>query len=483
MKSKMLLKLTASFAAVMLLFTLVLGGVFLALFRNHTIDLNRTTMEKKAISIADTLASFQRAGGGRGRGGKSGYGAYLYFLDELAMAEVWIVDEQLNLLTHGQGDNQTNYEALPENAGNIVTRVFAGELTYGAEFSGLLGTPSLTVGAPIKLEGKVVGAVLMHSPVSGINAAVRQGVMALTVGAGVALLMAGLAAALLSYRFTRPLDKIKTIALQLAEGDYTAKTGIVQQDEIGQLACMMDELAQRLGMAEAERAALDELRKNFVANVSHELRTPVAVLRGFVELLRDGTVSNPDEISEYYDQMLSESRHLERLVNDLLDLSRLQDEGFQLEVKDVNLCDVVRDATRAIRRTAQRKKVAIEVTCPDNDCVMMGDYGRIRQLLLILLDNAVKFSPLHGVVGVLLIEKDGFLLSVTDCGIGIPENEIMHIFDRFHKVSTPANKNGTGLGLAIAKEIAERHKAELVASSVAGKTTFSFKASVCTRCR
>lgn len=471
MKSKMLIKLAASFGAIMLLFAMVLGSVFLLLFRSHTIDLNRMTMEQKAVSIASTLSSFE-SGNGMGKGSMGGYGAYLRFLDELAAAEVWIVDAQLNIMSRGHGMHQENYEKLPENAEQIVSRVFAGERTYGEDFSGLLGVPSLTVGAPILAGGRVVGAVLLHSPVSGINAAVRQGALALIAGAGAALLLAGLAAMLLSYRLTRPLKQMKTTALQLADGNYAAQTGIVQQDEIGQLAAVLDVLAQRLQQAEMERAALDRLRDNFIANVSHELRTPVAVLRGSVELLRNGTINNPGEIADYYDHMLSESHHMERLVNDLLELSRLQDEGFQLEVDEVNLCDVIRDAARSIRRTAQSKKIAIEVSCPNEDCLVIGDYGRIRQLLLILLDNAVKFSGEHGTVELTLTKEDGNILTITDHGVGISPEDLPHIFDRFHKTSAPGNKTGSGLGLAIAKEIAMRHNAGIGVESSEAGTSF-----------
>ncbi|RDU22650.1 sensor histidine kinase [Anaerosacchariphilus polymeriproducens] len=464
MKNKILMKLVAAFAVVMLLFSIVLGSVFLILFRNHTITINRTTMEQKAVSIASTLSSFQE--------GNRGYGAYLRFLDELAMAEVWIVDEHLNISVHGHGMHSANYQKLPENAEEIVSRVFSGELTYGEEFSDLLGTNALTVGAPILDGERVIGAVLLHSPISGINAAVEQGILALIIGIGVALIFAGIAAALLSYRFTRPLAQMKTTALELADGNYVAQTGVCQQDEIGQLASVLDTLALRLQSAEAEQEKLNRLRENFVANVSHELRTPVAVLRGSLELLQDGTVNKPEEISDYYDQMLSESNHLERLVNDLLDLSRLQDEGFHLTISEVNLCDVVQDATRAIRRTALIKNITVAVEVPDTECLVMGDYDRIRQLLLILLDNAVKFSVEQGLIQVNLTKKDGFVLTVTDHGIGISPEDIPYIFDRFHKTHAKENKNGTGLGLAIANEIAKRHKASIHVESNETETTF-----------
>lgn len=470
MKSKLLFKLAISFAAVMLLFTFVLGAVFLTLFREHTIELNRFGMEETAVSIAETLSNFETGHMRRGEGG--GYGAYLRFLSELGIAEVWVVDERLHLLTCGHGNHNTNYEELPDNAEQIVTRVFSGEITYGEEFSGLLGTPSLTVGVPILNGEEVVGAVLLHSPVSGIDAAVEQGFRALAVGAAVALLFAGIAALLLSYRFTRPLERMKAAVLQLGEGNYMVQTGITKTDEIGQLAHVLDELARRLQMAEEERKSLDKLRENFVTNVSHELRTPVAVLRGSLENLREGIVNDPEEISMYYNQMLSESCHLERLVNDLLDLSRLQDDGFQLQMQEADLCDIVWDVTRSIRRTAQGKNVAVTVTCPEEECIVIVDYGRIRQLLLILLDNAVKFSEENNGIEVALSNQEQMVLTVTDHGAGIEEEELPRIFERFHKTNNTHNKAGTGLGLAIAKEIAQRHHINISAKSGQGNTCF-----------
>ena len=149
MKNRIFIKLISTFGAVMLLFSVVLGSVFITLFRSHTIEINRTAMEQKAVSIADTLSSFQQSGMG-------GYGAYMRFLDELAMAEVWIVDENLNISAQGFGKHMVTYEQLPENAEEIVSKVFSGEITYGVEFSGLLGVSALTVGAPIWVNDEVI---------------------------------------------------------------------------------------------------------------------------------------------------------------------------------------------------------------------------------------------------------------------------------------------------------------------------------------
>ena len=235
-------------------------------------------------------------------------------------------------------------------------------------------------------------------------------------------------------------------------------------------------MAEQLAAAEEQRAALDRMKQDFVANISHELRTPVAVLRGSLEVLQDGTVSEGEEVAAYYAQMLAESRHLERLVNDLLDLSRLQDGQFRLEMEEMDLCGVVRDAARAIRQSARGKAVEVSVRCPQEECLLMGDYGRVRQMLLILLDNAVKFSYPGGAVDFALTrEARGFTVEVTDHGRGIPPEELPHIFDRFWRARGGENHSGTGLGLAIARQIAKRHGAELRAESGGGRTCFTVR--------
>lgn len=473
MKNKIVWKLAACFAAVLLVFAIVLGGVYAAVFRRHTISVNRKAMESQAVSIAETLASFE--GGesfGAGRGGRGGYGAYLRFLNVLTTSEVWIVDSDHILVAPGRAQSPRN--SLPPSADEILEKVLSGQKTYGEEFSSLLDAPALTVGVPICTEKGISGAVLLHSPVSGIDEAVGRALSVLYIGAAAALVLAGGTALLLAWRFTAPLEQMKATALRLAEGDYTAKTSLHQSDEIGQLARTIDLLAEKLELAEKQRSAVDQLKQDFLANISHELRTPVAVLRGSLEVLLDGTVSEPGEVADYYRQMLAEGRHLERLVNDLLDLTRLQDAQFRLEMEEVNLCDVVRDAARSIRQPARKKNITISLNCPDEECCLSGDYGRIRQMLLIMLDNAVKFSNLGDTVDLTLKKGPGeFILQVTDWGQGIPSEELPHIFDRFWTAHHGGDRSGTGLGLAIAQQIARRHNAEIKAASGQGMTCFS----------
>jgi signal transduction histidine kinase len=296
--------------------------------------------------------------------------------------------------------------------------------------------------------------------------ATSQGIRILGLSMAAALLLSILLSAALALSFTKPLNKMEKTALRLAGGDYTAQTGVRQGDEIGALAGAIDVLSGRLEAARQESRKLERLRQDFVANVSHELRTPVTVLRGSLEALCDGVITQPEQVADYHRSMLNETMALQRLVNDLLDLSRLQNADFRIEQNELNLCDVLRDAVRSAGRIAAEKGIVIRSETDTDSFLFTGDYGRLRQMLLILLDNAVKFSSPGSTVDVTL--KDG-VVSVRDRGAGIAEADLPYLFDRFYKVRSEENKNGSGLGLAIAKQIADRHGVRVDVDSTVGE--------------
>lgn len=478
MKSKIAVKLTVYFSVVLLLFAIIIGGVFMTLFRSHTIDLYKTDMEKRAVTIAATLSevfssSNNGPGGKMSSGKQGGYGAYLKVLNDIALTDVWIVDENLELITAGHGGAAAYiYADLPQDADTVVKEVFKGNSTFSEGFSNLLETPTLTVGTPIYSNGKVIGALLLHSPVEGITQATTQGFWLLAISMLAAMILAVLLSILLSISFTRPLKKMQNTAALLTGGDYNAKTGVSQGDEIGALAQAIDLLSVRLDASERESENLLKLRRDFVANISHELRTPVTVIRGSLEALCDEVVTDPKLVKNYHHQMLNESIYLQRLVDDLLDLSRLQNTDFKIEMQELSVGEVLRDAVRAVGQLANKKSIEIVETPDSSLCTVQGDYGRLRQMLVIILDNAIKFTPENGKVAVTLKDRS---ISIKDNGPGIAQEDLPYIFDRFYKVKSVENKNGTGLGLSIAKQIAERHNIEVSVISIKDSgTEFDF---------
>lgn len=469
-------KLTAYFAISLLLFSLIISCMFALLFARQTTTIHKSELENKAVAMADTLSGYMESGGGHGGGGHGGYGAFIRFLDEIAMTDVWVMDSESNLITFSHGHDSISYSDIPADAGDVIQQALKGNVAFGEGFSDLLGVSSITAAAPIRSSsGAIAGVVLLHTPLQGIGTAISDGLSLMGASIITALLLATAAAVLLALHFTKPLHMMKNTALRLADGDYQAKTHITQKDEIGELAATIDLLASRLSDSADAAEELTRMRQDFIANISHELRTPVTVIRGSLEALRDGVVTQPDMIAQYHQQMLFDSIHLERLVNDLLELTRLQNPGFRIEKSPVSLCDILHDTARSMERMAHQKQLTIKTICCDDPCTILGDYGRIRQMLVIAVDNAIKFSFENREILLRLTrENDIYRLSVHNFGETIPPGDLPHVFDRFHRSRDESNKKGTGLGLAIASQIAFRHNIKIELQSKNQETIITF---------
>ena len=222
------------------------------------------------------------------------------------------------------------------------------------------------------------------------------------------------------------------------------------------------------------------MRQNFIANISHELRTPITVIRGSIEAICDGIIKDSEQLKDYNEQILSDSIHLQRLVNDLIDLTKLQNTDFSIDKSTINLFEIINDAVRSMKQISTKKGVKInfssENAIEEDRYLFVGDYQRIRQMIIIVLDNAIKFSNENQEVDILLKkENNKYELKICDSGRGIDSKNIGEIFNRYHKSNTEENKNGMGLGLAIAKEIAIRHNIEIMVESEPYiKTVFTF---------
>lgn len=478
MKNKIAVKLSLYFSAVLLALAIIVGMLFILLFQNYTLSAHKKDMATRAGSIALAFSEYLSNGTsgmmgyGRGGMGMAGFGGYLKFIDDIAGTPVWVVDENLNFFTGAASGSSYNIADLPADAEIVVREAFEGGTTFSEGFSGLFNTPTLTVGTPVAVNGDIIGAVLLHDSFEGISSSANQGIIILVISIAAALVITVIMSYFLAAKMTGPLKSMMLSTARLASGDYTAKTGVQRNDEIGALAGSIDALSDTLEEARRATDKLERLRRDFVANVSHELRTPITVLRGSLEALHDGIVTKPEQVKNYYSQMLGEVLFLQRLVNDLMDLSRLQNTEFSIDKTDVNIADILSDAVRSAAQLAGPKSVDIRFDVETQALSVCGDYSRLRQMFLVVLDNAVKFSPPGGVVDVSLSNGR---VTIKDKGPGIPEEDVKHIFDRFYKVKSEDNKTGSGLGLAIAKQIADRHGIKTdVYSTVGHGTDFVF---------
>ncbi|MBQ4090294.1 MAG: PAS domain-containing protein, partial [Clostridia bacterium] len=229
--------------------------------------------------------------------------------------------------------------------------------------------------------------------------------------------------------------------------------------------------AVMLALDVTERFAAEASRREFTANVSHELKTPLTSISGFAEIIRDG-IARPEDVQSFAGKIYTEAGRLISLVNDILELSRLDEKQGLGEREMVNIGDMLRDLAEDFSSVAQKKSIDIAVDC--DEAQISGYSMLLREMFYNLIDNAIRYTPDGGCVAVKAETQDNMIVcSVSDNGIGIPEEHLEHVFERFYRVDKSHSREtgGTGLGLAIVKHSAEIHGAELLLDSTVGKGT------------
>ena len=471
MNNRIAQRLTLYFGIVLLVFAMISGILFSLMFARHTADVAARNLYAHAESIANTLTHFvSNYHEGSCQGG--GFKSYTRFVAELAMSDLYLIDSQGIPVTIGE--MQISENPLPQDSHALIDHVFrTGTIISESITDGLLRPARLIVGAPVfNSSGNTLYALILHYPIDIVEHTLHDTVFILAACLCIAGILGIIVSGILSHRFVTPLHRMKECTTQLTSGNYDTETGIVQNDEIGVLARHIDALALQLDTAQKERSQLDKMRQDFFSDISHELRTPIAVLKGGVELLRENIISDKQEQQAYCNQLYADVTHIERLVNDLLELTRLQNPHFTIEKEIINLIDILHDSIRFMRPAADKKRISLHF---DNQCgpfPVLGDYGRLRQLMIILLDNAIKFSPEDSQVDLSACKtEDGCEVCLTDRGAGIDKASLEHIIDRYFHSRASLNRSGTGLGLPIAKEIALRHEILITCRSVPGEGT------------
>ncbi len=259
------------------------------------------------------------------------------------------------------------------------------------------------------------------------------------------------------------IRRLQDAARKVADGNFETPIPISSVGQLGQLARTFNEMQRRL-------AELDSARKQFIANASHELRTPIFSLGGFVELLEDEDPS-PEERAEFVHTMRQQIERLTKLTADLLDLSQLDAGAVAMKSYNVDLGSLAREVTREFGPRADRHGSRLELRTPDQPVIASADPDRVRQVIRILLDNALTHTPEGTKVTVTTYSVNRRAeLTVSDDGPGIPRRVHGRIFERFY---TADSAGGSGLGLAIARELAQRMQGRVAIASSKRFTAFT----------
>lgn len=462
------------FSVVLLVFTVLIGLMFTRFNRTNIVGAYKQQLGDLASGVA------KRTSQAVSDNEAEDFVDYLRAIEDfgrLQNIDIWIVacEDADKALDPAYTNVDLKGMTLPEETKQILKVAFSGKKKNYSNYDDIYQAVMLHLAVPIRdRSGDVTGAVVVSGPMEMQENTVIQYEKYMLICVAVGAILAFALALYFSRQIVRPIIRIKESALILAAGEYAHKTGVSRRDELGALAESMDTLSDRLVEAEEFREDLEQSRRDFFSNVSHELRTPIAVVKGYADTLADGYVTDTEKQKEYFERIRSECNSMERLVSDLLILSRMQNPDYELNTEVLNVIAVAQDAMRSMRILMQEKQLQGTVTYEDECSLIDGDYDRVRQLFTILLQNAVKYSDEGTEIVVHISRGEGVITAVVqDYGSLIPEEEWSNVFGKFYRASNHGEKEGSGLGLVVAKNIVERHGGHIfVRSDVKNGTCF-----------
>ena len=312
----------------------------------------------------------------------------------------------------------------------------------------------------------VMGYVLIQTSAQTVHAVYRDMIWQTAMASIALFLLSAAVVFFVAQQMTRPLTAMADAAGKMAQGDFEVRTPEEGGKEIRALSQSFNQMAAQL-------STLEQSRRDFVANVSHELRSPITSIKGFAQGMLDGTIP-PEMHGQYLQVVVDETQRLAKLINNLLNLSRMENEETSLAFSHFELNEMIRRVLISRMTQIDDKNLEIEVDFQDDTCFVHADADQIQQVIINLLDNAVKYTPSHGTVSLSTrTEKDRVVMRIKDNGMGIPASDAPYIFDRFYKVDKAHTVGkGTGLGLAICKRIMERHGQQIRLVSGEGGAEF-----------
>lgn len=353
------------------------------------------------------------------------------------------------------GKRVFGYATMPMMMGKVMDKqeIFIeaakGEITVRHTKQNRLNSNIMLVGIPIGRGVDVSGVLIISAPLASIKEAeaiIKEQLMIVTV---ILVLISLLLTYYFSRAFTKPILRINEAAAEMAGGNLSIRVDVKSSDELGMLAGTINNLSVQL-------QKIEQLRKELIANVSHEFRTPLSLIKGYAETIRDITGDIPEKRNKQLDIILEEADRLKEMVDDTLNLSQMQSEYFQMDIRPFDIDAVVRNIKNRFSYILEKKGISSEVQVGNDKTIVMGDEPRIEQVLYNFVNNACNHTPNGGCIRIEILEEtDNVKIKVLDNGEGIAEEELPYIWDRFYKAAKESK--GTGIGLSIAKEILNAH--------------------------
>lgn len=336
-------------------------------------------------------------------------------------------------------------------------RVLSAEIvSEKGRFGGYYDKRVLTVGVPLYYNSDIIGGMFFNTKLPVLNKMALEIIYMFAISAAAVLIIAFAVIYFQSKNISKPIKEINKAAMDIAAGRFDQRMMITSTDEIGQLASSFNFMADSL-----ER--LEDARSSFVSDISHELRTPMTSISGFIQGILDKTIP-PEKENEYLTIVLDETNRLTRLVNNMLETSKISSLHYNLDMCEVDITEMVRRAVIQLESKISQKDLELEIDFEDECMKVMADGDSIRRVIINVLDNAIKFSYNNTKIDIKVwTENSKVFTSIGNYGMGIEGAELRTVFDRFYKTdkSRSNDKRGAGLGLYLVKNILLCHKQDI----------------------
>ena len=283
---------------------------------------------------------------------------------------------------------------------------------------------------------------------------------------------------LIGRRRIKEINEIKEIISSIRQNKFESSTEIFLSKYLDKLENEIKQMFEKTKNDIEYLERLQKMRSQFLANVSHELRTPIFAIQGYLETLLNGALNDPKVNKHFLEKAEHHTVNLSNLLNDLIDISMIESGEMRMSYRYFDISDFIKNIVNEFSLIAEEKNIQIIFNPPNTGLQVFGDKERLRQVFVNLIQNAIKYTDEGNVEILLEEEKKSVNIIVIDTGIGIPQEDLDRIFERFYRVDKARSKavGGTGLGLAIVKHIIDAHSSKIIVESVFGKgSRFSFK--------
>ena len=439
---------------------IVLGSVMMFVFSQYTKSDKRKLLMQNASSMASITSVVDITNNGAPELLKVFVRTFSLNID----ADIFVTDLEGNVLFGAYANSTSNIGAnfIPQTkiSADIVKCASEGSYTGDGRKNGIYDTPYYVVGVPLYSVAETssseaggenstrvpVGAVFAAMNAASLTEYQFAALQMFLIAAAAAFILAFVVVGLFSYRLVKPLRQMSAAAKSFGDGDFSIRVPVTSNDEIGQLATAFNNMADSLSGSES-------MNRSFVANVSHELKTPMTTIAGFIDGILDGTI--PPEMQNHYLQLVSEETgRLARLIQNMLDLSKLESGEYQVNARMFNIWETLTGVALSAEQRINDGMIDLEGLTMDEKVLVYADPDLIHQVAYNILDNAIKFTPAGGTIK-FHVEKLGpeVEISIWNSGQGISPEALPYVFQRFYKEdrSRGLHARGAGLGLNICK--------------------------------